>query len=75
MTAGDLALFGLGIAMAAFAAWALWPRRRARAGPHNNWKQRSPTDIESAKTDATGGNIPPEDVALGLYGGHLGGSD
>lgn len=71
MTVGSLALVALGIAMAAFAVWALWPRRRPRAGPHNNWRQRSATDIESAKTDATGGNTSPSDVAFGLYGADL----
>ena len=67
-----LAILALGIAMAAFTAWALWPRRRLRPGPKNNWRQRSADDIESAKTDATGGNIPPETVAFGLYGADLG---
>jgi hypothetical protein len=53
--------------MAAFTVWALWPRRRSRPGPKDNWQQRSATDIESAKTDATGGNTSPVDVALGLH--------
>jgi hypothetical protein len=71
MTAGDFALLGLGIAMAAFAIRALWPRPRRRAGPRNNWRQRNATDIDSAKTDATGGNTSPSDVAFGLYGADL----
>jgi uncharacterized iron-regulated membrane protein len=72
MTTGDLALLCLAVAMAAFTAWALWPRRRLRAGPENNWQQRSATEIDSAKTDATGGNIAPVTVAFfGLHGSGL----
>lgn len=71
MTAGSLTVLALGIILAAFAAWALWPRRRLRAGPRNNWQQRSATDVDSAKTDATGGNTSPSDVAFGLYGADL----
>jgi hypothetical protein len=67
MTAANLALLALCILGAAFTAWALRPRRQFRPGPKNNWRQRGPADIESAKTDATGGNTSPVDVALGLH--------
>lgn len=68
--AAGLAPLALGLAI--FTAWALGPRRRPRPGP-SNWQQRGATDIESAKTDATGGNTSPGTVAFGLYGAGLDG--
>jgi hypothetical protein len=52
MTAGDIALLALGVLMAALTLWALWPRSRPRAGPGNNWRQRSGDEVQSGKTDS-----------------------
>lgn len=50
MTAGDIALIALGVLMAALALRALWPRSEPRAGPGNNWRQRSGDEVRSDKT-------------------------
>ena len=68
MTLSFVGLAILAAAMIGFAVWAIWPRRQPGAGPHNGWRQRDGTEIESAKTDATGGNVSPIDVALGTGG-------
>jgi hypothetical protein len=49
MTAGNIGLLVLGIAMAIFAVWALWPHRRSRPGPKNNWRQRGGEEAGSAR--------------------------
>ena len=68
MTAGSLAILGLGMAMAVFVAWALWPRRRARPGPHNNWRQRSGDEVASGKTRAAGLEDVPHSIGYGSEG-------
>ena len=68
MTVGDIALLALGLLMAGLTIWALWPRPRPRAGPRNNWRQRSGDEVESAKTDATEGVDSPYLIAWGIFG-------
>jgi len=53
MTASDIAILALGLLMAGLIVWAMWPRVRPRAGPRNNWRQRSGDEVEPARTDAT----------------------
>jgi hypothetical protein len=50
MTAGDFALIAFGILTATLALWALWPRSQPRAGPRNNWRQRSGNEVSEART-------------------------
>ena len=68
MTAGSLAILALGTALAIFVAWALWPRRRAQPGPHNNWRQRSGDEVESGKTRAAELEDVPYSIGYGSEG-------
>jgi hypothetical protein len=68
MTIRLFLLLVAGACMLAFAMWAMWPRKKVRAGPENNWQQRDGTEVFSAETDANGGTTDPVTVAIGTGG-------
>ncbi|HEX8621703.1 MAG TPA: hypothetical protein VF718_06995 [Allosphingosinicella sp.] len=64
MTIGDIASVALGLSVAGAVLWAMWPRSRTRAGPRNNWRQRSGDEIESGKAGAAGDFDSPYLIAM-----------
>ena len=68
MTIKFLLLLALLFGLVVFAVWGMWPRKKLRSGPHNNWQQRDGTEIFSNETHADDTTVPPVDVALGTGG-------
>jgi hypothetical protein len=40
------------IGILAFGIWGMWPRKRLKAGRHNNWAQRDGTELFSDRNTA-----------------------
>jgi len=48
MTAKAFFLLALFVGLVAFALWGIWPRKKIKPGPHNNWAQRGGSELFSS---------------------------
>lgn len=65
MTGGDMLLLALGVLLGGLALWAIRPRPRRRAGPHNNWRQRSGDEVRSGNSRTDGLDDVPHSIGYG----------